>query len=361
MGRPTLLQWTAPSVPAVQPYLNSALRYRWFLGLILALVWGSGLVAAYVEYKTTFEARAVVWVLRAAQDLTTTNPSDPFAAMLETAASQQSELLSQLLQTRSVIQDVVDRTSLRPALSSDSDPSALLDETRRHFRVQTLGTNMISITFTGRDPHVAVEMVNAAMAVRTERVAQARLAGMSAVGTLYRREFEAAQNQALEAQKALDEFSAAHRPPLDFEDEHHQAQLRLTLDFAQVRLSDLKGRIDRAAVAPALLEMSGVEFQVVDEPREDVSPRGGSRPAAILAGVAFAGGVGLAALLVFFGALLANHIAGPADVGRLAPARLFATVPRVVAPKSSPQSDLRGSLIALAFRDRDDADRARNA
>jgi hypothetical protein len=117
---------------------------------------------------------------------------------------------------------------------------------------------------------------------------------------------------------------------------------------------DLKNRIDQAALAPAVLEMSGLEFQVMDEPRVETSPRGGTRTAATLAGVAMVAGLALAGLLVFVSTLLRNHIAGPADVARLAPARLFATVPRVAQSKGGHGGELRARLAAIAFSGRPD-------
>jgi hypothetical protein len=122
----------------------------------------------------------------------------------------------------------------------------------------------------------------------------------------------------------------------------------LAVDFAQSRLSELRGRADRAAVAAAVLELSGLEFQIVDEPREQSAPSGGGRTAAMIAMVAIAAGLLLVSLLVFVGALLADHLEGPLDIGRLAPARLFATVPRVTAANGQ-SGDVRASLAAIAF------------
>ncbi|MGH2490349.1 MAG: hypothetical protein ACRDF9_02470 [Candidatus Limnocylindria bacterium] len=333
----------------MQRGLATARRYRWLLLAILALVWGAGLWAAYDEYANTYEAQATIWVLRASPELAATNLDDPSVPVIQTVAAQQVELLNQLLQSKSFVRDVVGRTSLSSTLEASPNDTKVLDDVRERFRIRTLGTSMLRVSFTASEPRLAVEMVESALAVRLERVTQARLAATAAVSTLYRREFEVAQAQALDAQRQLDQFNATHKPPLSVADEHVQAQLRLALDFAQVRLSDLKGRADRAIVATAVLEMSGIEFQVVDEPRLEMFPSGGARPAAILAIVAIAAGSALAVLMIVVATLLANHVAGPADVGRLAPAKLFATVPRVVTPRGLAEQDLRTSLALIAF------------
>jgi len=301
----------------MQRYLSTAHRYRWLLAAMLLLVWGSGLGAAYVEYTNTFESQATIWVLRASPELTATNLDDPSVPIIQTVASQQAELLNQLLQTKSFLRDVVARTRMRAALEATTDETRFLDEVRRRFRIQPLGTNMLRVAYAARDPQTGPEMVDAALAVRGERVVQARIAATTAVSTLYRREFEVAQAQALDAQRELDEFDASHRAPLSIADEHRQSQLRLALDFAQARLGDLKGRADRAVVAPMILEMSGMEFQVVDVPRVEATPTGGGRSAMIIAAVALAAGAGLAMLLLVIGTLLADRVTRP-DVRQLA-------------------------------------------
>src|SRR5439155_163039 len=82
--------------------------------------------------------------------------------------------------------------------------------------------------------------------------------------TLYQKQLQVAQAQALHAQRALDEFDASHPGALRDIEQHLKAQLRLTLDYAQLRLGDLRGGINHAALAPANLSVSGMEFQVVD-------------------------------------------------------------------------------------------------
>ena len=334
----------------MQPFLTSARRYRWPLAAILVVVWGAGLVSAFVEYKTTYEAKATIWVLKAAADLAAPNPDDPSVPLIQTAAVQHSDLLKQLLQTRSFVRDVIAKTSERDALATTANETALLDDISKRFKVDTIGPNMLTVTFAGRDPQVATEMVKAALDVRLDRLVKARIEGTTALSALYQRDYELAQARVVESQRLLEEFNLTHPAPLSELDQHQQAQLRLTLNLAQVRVSDLQGRMDRSVLAPALLEISGIEFQVVDAPHADASPKGGTKPALMISLVALGAGAALAALLIMVGALLANHVTGPADVGRLAPAKLFASVPRV-AVGGQPGAELRTALAAIAFGD----------
>jgi len=314
MPRPRRLQCCAPNFARVRPYFATARAFRWVIAAILLVVWGAGLAAAGIEYRSTYQSEATIWAVRAAPALSVTDPDDPNVALIQTAAAQQAEVLKQLLQTRSFLIDVVGRTSLKTRYAGAADPDGFLDDIQKRFRVETLGTSLIRVSFASHDPTWPPELINAALAVRGERIDQARQLSSAALGLLYERQLAYAQQQALDAQKALDDFNQSHREPLSEPDQHVRGQLRLNVDFSLVRLSDLRGRQERSALAPALLEVSGVEFQIVDQPRVSTKPSGGERTAVTIAFVALTAGVGLAALLVLVATLLGvrtRHVRGP--------------------------------------------------
>jgi hypothetical protein len=317
----------------VEPYLATARAFRWVLAAMLIVVCGAGLVAAVVEYRSTYQSEATVWTVRAAPALSVTDPDDPNIAMIQTAASQQAEVLKQLLLTRSFVVDVVGRTPLKTTFEGAADPDRFIDDIRKHFRVETLGTSVIRVSFAGHDPKTQPELVMAALVVRAERLERARQLSSAALSLLYQRQIEFAEQEALDSQKALDEFNQSHREPLTEPDQHVRGQLRLRLDFALVRLSDLRGRLDRSQLAPALLEVSGVEFQIVDEPRVATRPSGGERSAITIATVALAAGAALASLLVLIATLLGVR----APRARTAPAERVRAdpIPSVVATSST--------------------------
>ncbi len=271
---------------------------------MLLIVWGVGIVAALREYAGTYESEATIWVVRASPALSLTDPDDPNIALLQTAAAQQAEVLKQLVQTRSFVEEVVRRTSLSSALDVAADRDGFIDDVRRGFRVETLGTSLIRVSFAAHDPATPPEVLNAALVIRGERLEQSRLASSAALGLLYQRQIEFAEGQVLDARKALEDFQRSRVAPLGEADKHVEAQLRLSVDFAVNRLSDLKGKAERAQLAPALLEISGLEFQIVDEPRVEMKPSGGERRALTIGGVSIVAGVALAALLVLVATLL---------------------------------------------------------
>jgi len=277
-----------------------ALRYRALIVAICAIVWTAGAIAALTEYRTTFESTASVWVLRTSPELAQTSADDPNVTLLQTAATQQMDLITQLLQTDSYVRDVATRAGL--VVPTGADQEAYLDSLRKRFRVRAVGSNLLTLSYAARDPQSGPRLVNAALDVRGERIAEARTASTAALTTLYQKDYDVAQTAALDAQTKLQDFEASHPAPLSDVDQHLQAQLRLTLDLAQARLADLRGRIDRAVLAPALIEVSGQEFQIVDPPSVPYGPSGGSRSAMTIAAIAIVAGLAIAALLVIVAA-----------------------------------------------------------
>jgi uncharacterized protein involved in exopolysaccharide biosynthesis len=318
----------------MRQYLDTALRYRWFILIILALTWGAGIAAAYQEYSTSFEAQSTVWTQRGLLRLDADGrlvispelapPQNPDVAMNMTPAAEQAEILKQLLLTRTFLRDILARAFVSVP-SSPSDERAFLDEVSKRFKVEVLGTNLFRLTYRARDPHTAPSLVRAALALSQEQAAQARMATTESAINSYKSELTLAQSHAADAQRELDDFNQAHRPPLGPRDDYQQTQLRLAVDDGNKRIADLQARIDRATVSTSIVQTTdSLDFQIVDEPVEDAKPSGGTRPAALIGGSALAGGLALASLLVVTGTLLrrgaSRRVVTETDTARPAPA-----------------------------------------
>jgi|SRR2546422_68972 len=343
----------------MRPYLDTARRYGWIIFIVLGLTWGSGIAMAYLEYSTSFQADATVWTQRGLLQLQTDGrlvvspevapPQDPAVATLMTPAAEQAGLLNQLLQTRSFLRDVAARASL-PVPASPSDERRFLDEMGKRFKIEVLGTNTFRLSYRARDPRTGPAVVLAVLAVRREQSLQARTAALEAAKSSYQGELALAQTQALAAQNELEGFDQTHRQPLSQLDQYQQGQLRLAVDNARTRIADLNARIDRSSVMAGIVQTAdSLDFQVVDEPLEDAKPSGGTRPAVTIAGSAVVGGLALVSLLVLVGTLLESRVGAQADIARLAPATLFATIPKVPRRKGWVGRELRTALAAVAF------------
>jgi uncharacterized protein involved in exopolysaccharide biosynthesis len=321
----------------MRPYLHAALRYRWFILIILGLTWGAGVVAAYHEYSTSFEAQATVWTQRGSLRLEADGrlvispdvapPQNPDVAMFMTPAAEQAELLKQLLLTRGFLRDILARASLSVP-SSPSEERAFLDDVGKRFKIEVLGTNLLRLSYRARDPHSAPALVSAALALSREQSAQARTATTEAAINSLKNELTLAQSHAADAQRELDDFNQTHRLPVGPRDEYQQTQLRIAVEDANKRIADLQARIDRATVMTSVVQTTDtLDFQIIDQPVEDAKPSGGTRPGALIAGSAMAGGIALASLLVVAGTLLAGRTRREAHIHPVAAATPVASSP----------------------------------
>src|SRR6266851_5040146 len=182
----------------MQRYVYTAGSYLWTIVTVVAVLAVSGSVAAYGEYSGTFESSATIWVQRNSQELLQVHAvltDVPSVPNFLTPGSEYAEAFGQLVQTQAFLADVIDRTSLKAELASARDSLSYIDDIRKRFKVQALGTNLVRVSFRAPAPKVAFEMVAAAVAVHDERGAAAQIASASVTSTLYSKEFELAQQK----------------------------------------------------------------------------------------------------------------------------------------------------------------------
>jgi hypothetical protein len=338
----------------MQRYVYTARNYLWVILAVVAVLAASGSMAAYGEYSGTFESNATIWVERNSQELLQVHAvmtDVPSVPNFLTPGSEYAEAFGQFVQTQAFLREVVERTSLKEDLASTKDPLAYLDDLRKRFKVQALGTNLVRVSFRAASPTIAFEMVSAAVAIRDERAAAARIASASVTSTLYSKEFEQAQEKSARAQVDLDEFNKVHAGSLNAADSYRQQQLRTSSDLAQARVDDLRAAIDRAAIVSTLLQLGQTaDVQVIDAPQVQLQPSGGLRQAVFVFGVMMAGAVTLVALLVIVGTLLTASVASEADLQRLGVATLVASIPQVTDRSGAKRkTDLRTALTTITF------------
>jgi hypothetical protein len=328
----------------MQRYLDTAWRLRALLAIVVFLVLVPGLMAAWATNMGTFESAATIWVEKASTQYSTGNPAD-LALSSVSPGTEQAEVLTQLLQTNSFLEEVINQTSQAPELRVARNRERFLGDIRKRFKAAALGTNLIRLSYRGSEPGTAAEMVSGALAARDTRVKAARIAATSTAIAFFQKESELAQTQALKAQRDLDGFNVAHPGRLGSADEYQQSQLRLAVEVAQGRLSDVRQRLERGTVSTALVDMAErIQFQVIDSPRAEPFPSGGLRDASLVAGLAVAGALTLAVGLVLLVTLLSDRVAGPADLAEFSSTGPFGVVPRVAGP-----IDVRSALAAEAF------------
>ena len=337
----------------MQRYVYTARRFLWVIVGVVALLLVSGAAAAYGEYVGTFESSATIWVQRNSQDLLQTHAVQtdvPSVPDFLTPGSEYAESFTQLVQTQAFLRSAIERTSLTAGLAGARDQLSYLDDIRKRFKIQALGTNLVKVSYRADSPEVAFEMVAAALAIRDERAAAAQIASTSMTSTLYTKELDLAQQKSTRAQADLDQFNATHTPPLDAAEAYRQQQLRTASDVAQARVDDLRAALDRMAVVSTLLEVGqSADVQVIDAPALQPQPSGGLRQAILVFGIVMAGAVTLVAILIVLGTLLTASVASEADLERLGAVTVVASIPELARRGRGDSPDLADTLAGFAF------------
>ena len=332
----------------MQAYLDTARRYRWIIVLVLALTWGTGGVLAYDEYTTSFEAFATIWTDRQSQQFASVSPQDPGFGSFVSPATAQAGVLSQLLQTKNFLREVVGSAALpQPA---KVDEQTFYQDVGKRFRVDLLGTNLMKLSYRARDPRTGARMVTAALSVRQDRLLEARSATSEAAATYYRSQLVVSQRRVTDAQRELDTFDRSHGQPLSASERYTELQLQATLSGAKARADDLMTRIEGSITLPSVLQLAEtLDFQVIDTPLDEIKPSGGTKPAATIAGAAVAGGLALVGLLIVLGTLARsgrNAIASGAPVDEAEPQQLHTGALAGAPATASPTTDTRSHTLA---------------
>ena len=339
----------------MQRYVFTTRRFLWVIVLVVAILAISGSVAAYTEYVGTFESNATIWVSRNSAELLQSHvvqTDQPGTPDFLTPGSEYAEAFTQLVQTQAFLRSTIARTSLAGPLSVAADQLAFLDDVRKRFKIQALGTNLVRVTYRAESPDVAYEVVAAALAVRDERAAASQIAATSLTSTLYTKELDLALQKSTRAQADLDQFNAQHKSvvALDAAESYRQQQLRTASDVAQARVDDLRATLDRMAVVSTLATVGqSADAQLIDAPQPQPQPSGGLRQAMLVFGVMMAGAATLVALLIIVGTLLTANIASEADLDRLGNVTV-AVIPELARGRRGRASnELSDSLAELAF------------
>lgn len=168
------------------------------------------LAVAYTSPRS-YQATATLFALRRYEIISATNQDTNSPA---TPAQSQTNTLSELLQTRSFALLVASGTNLEAMLNLDPSTKAdfqlredaLAGEVSHHVQVTAQGTNLFAITYTGRDPKVAQQVVKS---IIQNYAKQSQEFGQSLLNS-YRTQFANASHNEDVAVAAETQFIQAH-------------------------------------------------------------------------------------------------------------------------------------------------------
>lgn len=247
-------------------YLGAFFRGRRLYIPVLLLLLAATVLGTYYLARTQYEATARIWVEKPALD----NLLDPNApsGFVVTPGQQQSDKLTQLLQTDSFVAAILTNTTASGRLANASDRERVIKEVRGKLAVTPLGSNTVKIVYAGSDPIFCQQVVQSTIDRFRAWDLTSRVEQSAIERQFYQKQLQIYQNQADAAAKGVADFQRDHPYPDPSSPQYLELQgLQRELESARALLSATSTKIEQANAANALSDTSRqTEFQVLDAP-----------------------------------------------------------------------------------------------
>lgn len=236
------------------------------------------LPAAFLLVRPFYESVAGVWVERPAY-IPTAEDWNRYV----TPAQNQHGRLTEMLRTRSFIEDVARRTSLAPFLATNESREELADYLQRAITATATGSKLLTIRVRADTPDVSYEIIQATLNAFRDRSATDRANQTSMVIAFYEGQVRNAEEELTKARDALRRYVAANPRYSSIDPSSRTvgqsinlpvaaidpqlAELIRTQETTQKEHERLRGLLDQAQFdAQAALEGGDAAFQVIDQP-----------------------------------------------------------------------------------------------
>lgn len=269
-----------------------------FLALIVLLP----LVGVGIGYMLprSYQSSATLWAFYRYAVIGATGPESDLTA---TPAATQATALSEFLQSRSFALSVANATSLASTLpanvraSSQARDDALFSDISTHVQVGASGYNVFDISYTGSNPQVAQQVVQATIRNFGEQSQGFSLVEAQNLLNSYQSQLENAKQNVLTAVAAQSKYLRDHptEAKSDLLTDPQYALLQIQAQQAQNTLTTIQNNI--ATVNQQISTQGtgeGSLFRVLDPPKLP------DQPVSRLKTLLYAGGIGLGVALLAY-------------------------------------------------------------
>lgn len=313
---------------------------------------------SFVLVKPYYETTAGLWVERPAYV-----PNTEDWGRYVTPAQNQHVRLTELLKTRSFIEDIARRTTLGPLLESPEGRDDVFEYLQRAIYPLPTGNKLLSIRVRTEDPDLSMEVANATVAAFRERAQNERLVQASSAIAFYEQQLRDSETELGSRRENVQRYLAAN-PRLVSEDPRNPTTPRVSLPTSAVdpqlgemlsrlesnerEVERIRGLLDQARFdASAALEGTDSTLQLLDPPVYPARSQRERRRLLIFPAAAVVIG-GLVSALLLVGLTAADRsVRSSADL-RLA-GRVVGVVPRMGLRRLPSQAGPETTRRAVAF------------
>ena len=239
------------------------------LVVFLPIIIGAGI--AYLLPRQ-YQATATLWALHNYNTLTATNID---ANALDTPAESQATALSEMLQTRSFALAVAQEAKLASALGGNVTNDTLIAAVSQSAQVTAQAYDLFTIQYTGSDPVVAQQVVQAIIDQYNQEIKNTASAEGQNLLQPYQAQLAQAQQDAQNALDAQNQYLAAHpqETPNQLQADPTYQQLHLQVQQTQQKVQALQNIIDalEQQIASHTTIADGL-YRVLDAPTVPTKP-----------------------------------------------------------------------------------------
>ena len=318
--------------------LETLFRHKFLLLLPPILIPTLVAPPALLSAPVTYETYAGIWVDRP----TYLSYADDWNRYI-TPAQNQSGRLTELLRTRSFVDDVARRTSLAPLVGSARGEDRIQKVVGDGLGVVTSGSHLLVLRFRADTGPLAYEVLNAIVEAFKDNAANDQINQAGLATSFYQSRLDDAQKRLDDAQTALRQYvgsnprytdptrasssSSATGGPSSAPDPQ-LAELQHEVDFTQAEFERVRKSLDQASLdASASLQGQELDFQIVDTPQVPTTAVRQVKNRVVFPIAGFLGGLVLSAVLLVLLMSSDHAVRSEGDLARSV--RVLGAVPRL--------------------------------
>ena len=243
--------------------------------------------------------------------------------------------LGELFQTDAFIRAMIQQTDLEQKMGDGQKAvDKLIEDTRNHVWVTTLGDNLLQINASDENPNVAAQLVNSVINGYIQWKLNGSVAQSQTAQGFFNGLIQNYQSELDSARQAMETYLTGHPVPL-LGDRPELEQLEVNrlqadIDLASTRLSNALSNEENARLAQLQGESDARQaYVLVDSPQPPLKPEVSRRQLAVDFGIFAAVGLLLSLVLVTVTALFDRSFWFPYDVTSSLNLPVLAVIPEI--------------------------------
>lgn len=313
----------------MRPYLATFFRGKWIYMLVLAVMFSGTILGVWRLAHSQYQVTSNIWIGNPPlQNVLGQNS----AYQQETPAQQEVDMLSQLIQTDDFMTSVAKGTSLSKQLTGVPDHDrAILTKLRQDISYEVVGSNTISIQFTGPNPILCQQVVQNTVKNLGNWMLQSQLQQSSTQMQYYKRQTTIYKAQMDNARQQINQFVGRFGAPKEGTAQYLQLQqLWGNYESAQGLYNTAQGNLNQVSIVDNLSRHNqSTDFRVLDQAKVPQKPYMSLKKVLMYLMMGVGASLGLVIVVVLMLTWMDKTIRTVDDISRISDVPVLAVIPNL--------------------------------